>query len=188
MTNNENKTQEARLVLSTPNLSLEIVGSETFVSAQAQVFQSAIIDRLQSGCEDQLTAATTQLPGPPPAPHQPPAATVPFPKVVHIEGDTVQLLKKPPGKSTSEKAVATVLIYLWAKRQKGVDRVPVAVLREECRKAGCLDSPNFVAALRDAREWLIIDDAKGPRTLEGGITLPGEEEARRLLEELSNAE
>jgi len=81
--------------------------------------------------------------------------------------------------------VNTGLAYLWAKRNTGVDSVPFNELRDACQEQGCLDKANFAKNMRSAREWIIIEGTKGSSLQTAKLTVPGVEQARKLLEEVN---
>jgi hypothetical protein len=175
---------QTKISLNIHGMSLEIVGSEQFVSDQIEHFRDAIQAALkrEAQTEEEPPEDSTE---PPPAPHKKPTGERKYTNVLHVEGEKVRILKKIPGTTTSKKAVNTALPYLWAKRNAGVDSVPFNELRDACEEQGCLDKANFAKNMRSAREWLIIDGTKGSSLQTAKMTVPGVEHAKKLLEELN---
>jgi hypothetical protein len=176
--------EQARIALTVNGNTFEICGPEDFVSAQAEFFRDAIIETLArstSGTDEEPSPETET---PPAAPHHEPTGKVTYTRVFHIEADKVRILKAVPGSTLSKKAVGTALIYLWAKREAGIDAVPFAELRDLCKDQGCLDT-NFASHMKGARSWIIIDGAKGSSSQTCKITIPGVEKAVELLEQLN---
>jgi hypothetical protein len=179
--------EQARIALTIHGNTFEICGPEAFVSAQAEVFRDAIIDTLArtANTPDEELRATSETPTA--APHQEPTGKQEYTRVLHVEGDKVRLLKAIPGTTLSKKAVGTAVIYLWAKRQAGVDSVPFSELRELCKTQGCLDGANFSSQMKGARSWIIVDGLTGSSAQTCKLTTPGVEHAESLLKQL-NAE
>lgn len=179
-------SDQAKLVLNIKGNTLEISGPEAFVSAQVQLFQEAITTALEETMNQSAEPQTNvEVSGPPPAPHQEPAAGGnPYPNVLHIDGTTVRLLRNQSGVSKAEKAVGTALLYLWGKKRAGIDSAPFSEIREQCQKHACLDSANFSSTMKEAREYLIVD---GPthRSLSCSLTEPGMKRAEELLKQLN---
>lgn len=97
----------------------------------------------------------------------------------------MRLLKSVPGTTNSKKAVGTAVIYLWAKREAGVDSVPFSELRELCKMQGCLDEGNFSSHMKSAKSWIITDGVKGSSAQTCKLTIPGVERAESLLKQLN---
>ena len=175
-------SEQARIALTFRGNTFEISGPEAFVTAQAEAFREAIISSLYSGADFQADDVT---PGaePPAAPHHEPSGTQPrYPNALHIDGDKVQILKGISGTTNTKKAVGTTIVYLWAKRETGVDSVPFSELREACKQHGCLDEANFSSTMKHAREWIVVEGERGSQTCK--LTVPGVEKAEELLKQL----
>lgn len=163
----------------------EISGPETFVASQAEVFREAIIEALARSADKPSEGQNPGADAPPAAPHHDPDGKKEYTRVLHVEGDKVRLLKSVPGSTQSKKAVGTAVIYLWAKRQAGVDSVPFSELRELCKLQGCLDEANFSSHMKGAKSWIIVDGLKGSSAQTCKLTIPGVEQAELLLNQLN---
>lgn len=177
--------EQARIALTIHGNTFEISGPETFVSAQAEVFRDAIIEALAKSASNPEDESTLDTETPPAAPHHEPTGTKSYTRVLHVEGEKVRLLKSVPGTTQSKKAVGTAVIYLWAKREAGIDSVPFSELRELCRLQGCLDPANFAGHMKSAKSWIIIDGTKGSSAQTCKLTIPGVEHAETLLKQLN---
>lgn len=172
-------SEPAKILVNLRGNTIEISGPENFVTAQAEAFREAIIASLTSGCD------TSGENTPPAAPQQNASGNNPYPALLHIEAEKVQILKPIPGTTTSKKAVATAIVFLWGKRQAGINTVPLNDVRELCEHNGCLDGPNFSTTMKNAREWIVLDGPKGGQSCK--LTVPGIAQAEKILKEL-NAE
>ncbi len=176
-------SDQAKISLQIHGISLEIIGSEGFVSGQIEHFRDAIQEALVKGAQTEEEAEAEATIEPPPAPHQEPTGQPKYTNALHVEGDKVRILKKVAGNTTSKRAVNTALVYLWAKRNAGLDSVPFTELRDLCRDQGCLDKGNFAAHMKSGRQWLVIEGRKRAQTAK--LTMPGVERAEELLQELN---
>lgn len=165
--------EQARIALTIHGNTFEISGPEAFVSAQAEVFRDAIIEALaRSANTPEEEAPADDAETPPAAPHHEPTGKQQYTHVLHVEGDKIRLLKSVPGTTQSKKAVGTAVIYLWAKREAGIDSVPFSELRELCKLQGCLDETNFSSHMKSAKAWIIVNGLKGSSTQTCKLTFP----------------
>lgn len=178
-------SEQARIALTIHGNTFEISGPETFVSAQAEVFRDAIIETLAKSAAPEELPVTPDGNVPLAAPHHEPTGKQEYPRVLHIEGDKVRILKTISGTTVSKKAIGTALVYLWAKRESGIDSVPFSELRDLCKDQGCLDSANFASTMKNARSYIITDGTKGSSAQTCKLTLPGVEKAEELLKQLN---
>ena len=186
---------EAKLHLSLEDGVFEISGSELFVSQQIENFKEIILEALQNRTSTTTNVAST------PEERKPPAAdpiqegeksghgfdNKSFPRVLHIEGKVVKIIKKMPGANNAKKSINTALAYLWGPRSVGVEGISYQDIRDLCQNQGCLDSANFAATMQKAREYIIIEGKKGSSVKTCKLTLPGVERAEELLEDLNGA-
>lgn len=184
---------EAKLHLSLEDGVFEISGSELFVSQQIENFKEIILEALQNRKSESPDAED------PAVRIEPPAAdpisegeksehgfdNKSFPRVLHIEGKEVKIIKKMPGSTNAKKSVNTALAYLWGMRSVGVEGISYQDIRDLCQQQGCLDSANFAASMKNAREYIIIEGKKGSSAKTCKLTLPGVERAEELLEDLN---
>ncbi|AZZ94462.1 hypothetical protein EUZ85_28625 [Hahella sp. KA22] len=184
---------EAKLHLSLEDGVFEISGSELFVSQQIENFKDIILESLHS--RKHYTIETNQLTKESAPPAAEPLAEgaksehgfdkKSFPRVLHIEGKNVRIIKKMPGSTSSKKSINTALAYLWGKRSVGEEGISYQEIRDLCQQQGCLDSANFSATIKGAREYIIIEGKKGSSAQTCKLTLPGVERAEELLEDLN---
>lgn len=183
---------EAKLRFSLTEGVFEISGSELFVSQQIENFKESIAQTLITLNTTIPSSPHTISAAPPAAPALPAGAKSEhgfdiksFPRVLHIEGKDVKVIKKMPGTNNAKKSVNTALAYLWGKRSVGVEDVSFQEIRDLCQQQGCLDSGNFAATMKNAREHIIIEGRKGSSAKTCKLTLPGVERAEELLEDLN---
>ena len=174
--------EQAKISLNIRGMSLEITGSEQFVSEQIEHFRGAIQNALKETPVEEETPPEDGT-EPPPAPHKEPTEAPKYTNVLHVEDGKMNILKIVPGSTTSKKAVNTVSIYLWAKRNAGVDSAPFSELRDVCQGQGCLDGPNFASTIKSARPWIIVEGTR--KAEKAKLTVPGVEHAKKLLEQLN---
>jgi hypothetical protein len=174
---------QAKISLNIHGISLEIAGSEQFVSEQIEHFRSAIQSALTKEAEPEEQPPPEPGTEPPPAPHKEPTGEPKYTNALHVEGQKVSILKTVGGSTTSKKAVNAVLIYLWAKRNVGVDSVQFDELRKLCQNQGCLDKANFAKNMRSARAWIVIEGTRKSQTAK--LTMPGVQQAEALLQKLN---
>ena len=172
---------QAKISLNVHGMSLEITGSEQFVSEQIEHFRSAIQSALEEAPPEEKTPSEADI-EPPPAPHKEPTGEPKYTNALHVDGQKVSILKKVAGSTKSKRAVNSALVYLWAKRNAGVDSVPFGELRELCKNQDCLDKPNFAKNMRSAREWIVIEGTRKSETAK--LTMLGVEQAA-LLQKLN---
>jgi hypothetical protein len=184
---------EAKLHLSLEDGVFEISGSELFVSQQIENFKEIILEALQRKKSGPSSSESQSQEDSPPAAEPIPEGEKSkqgfnqksFPRVLHIDDKEVKIIKKMPGANNSKKSVNTALAYLWGKRSVGVEGILYQDIRELCQQQGCLDSANFAAQMKNAREYIIIEGKKGSSVKTCKLTLPGVERAEELLEDLN---
>ena len=171
--------ETARISFTVGGNTFEISGPEQFVTAQAEAFRETLIEALTN----LTTTAAADVEGPPAAEHKDPVegGKVGYPNVIHVEGDKVDILKGAPGNSTNKRAANLVLVYLWAKRELGVDSVGDGELKALCEHHGCLDIKNFFAAIRNCKQFIRLDE--GTKICK--LTQPGIDRAKALLEQMN---
>lgn len=190
----EMSNSEAKLHLSLVEGVFEISGSELFVSQQIDNFKEIIMEALQNSRNNtRAVPRASEEPEAPPAAEKLPAGAKSehgfdqksFPRVLHIEDKEVKIIKRMPGANNAKKTVNTALAYLWGKRSVGNQGVSYQEIRDLCQNQGCLDSGNFSATMKGARELIIIEGKKGSSAQTCKLTLPGVERAEELLEDLN---
>lgn len=165
---------------------LEVGGSEEFVSENID----KLTEYLKHNTQDNVTldegaeAENVNDPGPVEAPSAEPGNSNRYSKSLHFEGDDIRILKKMPGTNNAQKSVNTALVYLWAKKQVGIDDVPYTEIRELCKNQGCLDSANFSAHMKSARQEIIVSGKQYSAAKTCKLTLPGVGKSIELLDSL----
>ena len=119
--------EQATIRLQFHGISFEIAGPENFVTQQSETYREQISELLLKAArllDHELAVEEETEDAPPAAPHQDPTGKPAFTNVLHVENDKVKILKKIPATTLSKRAVNSVLIYLWAKRNLGMDAIP----------------------------------------------------------------
>ncbi len=186
-------SNEARFHLSIRDGIFEITGSEEFVSEQINGFKDAILNTLTRRTVDTIPLAASPVSPPPQIQLEKPAEEEPsfgspldtYNRVLHMEGEQVRVLKRIPGGTLAKKTVNAALVYLWGKRSLGITEVPMQEIRQLCQEQSCLDPSNFAGILKNAKEFILLDGKKGSSAKTCKLTIPGMEEAEKLLAQLN---
>lgn len=176
---------------------LNIEGSELFVTQQVDAFKEHILSALERAAEG--PAVIRQLPSPSqdaPITPQPPRsgdaqndsikAQNQFPRVLDEMNGKLKVTASIKGKNTAERAINLILAYLWGK--ENLLNEPTAEykeLRDLCAEHACLDSSNFSSTLTSKKHLILIDGTKGSSSKLCKLTYPGREEAKEVLKMLS---
>lgn len=173
--------EQAKVHVSLRDGVLEFAGSEEFVAQQVALFKDLIHEKMRS------IVMVPEKPANKPSGDQAPAGTIgigQYPNVLAEHDDKVQILKNVPGSSTQEKAINTALLYLWAKDALGVSDVPYQEIRGACEHQACLDSGNFSAHMKSAKQWFLVSGSGKNQTVK--LTIPGKAQAEVLLKSLQS--
>jgi hypothetical protein len=186
----------ARLRISMKDGEFELAGSELFVTQQIENFKELIVESLKKNPLDFNNQNETQSSGLLIAEgvinndnkNIPPAGELSassFERVFHVDNGQIKIIKKAPGSNDAKKTVNVALIYLWAKETVGIASVSFSEIRDLCQEQGCLDSGNFSKVINRKREWIIVEGSGQSQTCK--LTLPGREEALKIIRELNKA-
>lgn len=184
------ETNKASVKISLKDGTFEIEGSEEFLNIHMDFLKEFVNQNIQFQYQDDSDediADNSDLPGPEAAPHTKSDGKITYTKVLHLEGETVKIIKKMPGSNKAQKSINTALVYLWGKRELGIDNIPFTEIRELCKNQGCLDSANFAAHMKSAREDIIVDGKSGSAAKTCKLTIPGVEKAENLISTLNGA-
>lgn len=188
--------KSAKIRISIKDGEFELSGSELFVSQQIDSFRDLIVESLKdkefslqnnsdtgnvqaleeenSNQHDSQTTSTTEL--------TPEVRN--YPRVFHIDGDKIRIIKRAPGNNNARKSINTALLYLWATESLDGREITYSDIRELCKEQGCLDSKNFSAQMKSAKEYMIVDGGGKSQVLK--LTLPGREKAEEIIKELNS--
>jgi hypothetical protein len=182
-------SNEARIKLSVRDGILEIEGSEKFVSEQADAFREVVASLLQQPRESNGGGARLQTGTSDGAGSYRNVATASslseYETVFVMADGKIQILKGIPGNGKAGKTMNAALLCLFANELQGNTEVGFDTIRDLCQAHGFLDSSNFSATLKEAKEHLIITGTS--RRLSAKLTVPGRKEAQRLAEGLKTA-
>lgn len=178
--------EKASIKISLRDGQFEIAGSESFVSGSIELLRDIILASHANLIDEEKVTLENQTSTPPEeAPHQTTGSAKRFLNVLHIEGDKVSIIKTLPAGNNSEKTVKAALLYLWGKKQAGIDAVNINEIREVCKSLSCFDSANFSATIQGARSNFIVEGKKGSQSKMCKLTIPGVEAAVKLLETMN---
>lgn len=186
----------AKIRISIKDGEFELSGSELFVSQQIESFRDLIVESLkdkefslQKNSEneepkkiEERIEKSNQFENSDGTELAPDVKN--FPRVFHIDGDKIRIIKRAPGNNNARKSVNTALLYLWATDSIGSREVTYSDIRELCKEQGCLDSKNFSSQMKSVREYMIVDGNGKSQVLK--LTLPGREKAEEIIKELSS--
>lgn len=176
----------AKIRIGFGNGEIEIEGSENFVKEQITEFKDLIFSRLKHGStqefytkniQDITNTSVDELP----------STTEPDKDLLNIfsfkEGKLSILLHQAPGASKKQQMINIAYLYLYGNLINGIEQVNTNDIREVCTKFSCLDSSNFMTAMKKEKTGFLISDNKGKGS---NITLtqPGKKIAKELVDNL----
>lgn len=179
-------SNEARFYLSIKDGVFEISGSELFVSQQISAFKEVIdntISHQKTQIENipynmasetliEISQGTTD-------------SSIDHSRILDLSGEKTRIIKSIKGSNTAEKVRKVALLYLRGEEFKNRQDIPFSEVRDLCRDQGCLDS-NFSSIVKSNKALFIVDGVSGGnKTFR--LTLPGREEADKLIQELNAA-
>ena len=163
------------------NFEVELCGSEEFVAKYEEKF--SLTKKLHE-LPDKIPAAqlkTTQRDSTSAESH----IDKGYKYVFDHGGEKTKLLvnTKRLGKKKSEQQVNVVLLFLFGESLKGVEKMSNKELRSACKVRKCLDS-NFIANIKNKKEWFSTDGTKGSANQETRLTPLGKEQAEELADKI----
>ena len=180
---------------------LEIVGSEEFVSKQIERFEDLIKQAFasppppppqpqpQQQQQQQPRFADRDVTPPTPhgnvAPADRGAGLEAYPNVFAVHGDKIQITKDIPGSNPADKMVAAAELFALASSLTGTEEVTFGAIRNVCKEHGCLDEGNFAAKLKEQKELFTFAGKKGSRNQTVKLTQPGRKAAQLLARQLN---
>jgi hypothetical protein len=189
-------TNDAKFSFSFSDGTLEVSGSELFVTQQVEGFRQVIIDALQQAAT--MPVVVHRLPmhsqgavedAPVPSsggPKHSEPSTNPYPYVLDVMNDKIKITKSMKGSNTAEKAIKLILSYMWGKEKLlGQSTADYKELRDLCEEHACLDSSNFSSTLTSKKQWIVVDGVKGSSGKVCKLTYPGREKAEEMLKEMN---
>lgn len=180
------------------NDTIEISGSEEFVSRQIELFKDSIVARLEKPVanNNSLQRERSVLYLDPPnnkvaqdiiefvAKDETPNSSMNFDNVFVITGQGLSIIADVPGSSTAQKMINLILIYMYAKHKTGVEEVPFKELRDMCEKYGEIDKPNFSKILNSNRKFFLTTGES--KNQFARLIRPGIKAAESLIFELNS--
>jgi hypothetical protein len=103
-----------------------------------------------------------------------------------VEDEKIKLIIKTPGGDKRDRTIKTALLLVFANNSVlNRDSIKNKEIIDACKHQSCLDSNNFASAIKSAankktkQEYFIVGKDKDVK-----LTKPGEEEAKKLIEEI----
>lgn len=185
----------AKIRISLKDGEFELSGSELFVSQQITSFRELIVESLQKQKFELITPQTQSQPQQLQSPinqvstgdsqeNNEIKTAANFSRVFHVDNGGIRIIKRAPGNNNAHKSVNTALMYVWAKSSMGQEEVAFNEIRDLCKSQGCLDSSNFAAHMKSAKEEMVIQ-GKG-KFAKAKLTIPGLERALAIIEDLNS--
>lgn len=172
-------TDNARVHISVSSGTIEIEGTENFVTAQINRFEPYIksaFDRAKKTIANNADA----LPG---VGEKGPNDLTKYSNLFAVSDGEVKILKDLPGDSKAQKTVSAALLMAFANTFLGVEATSYDTIRDICNAHACLDSANFSKTLKAEKEIFIIGGTSKRQTLT--LSMPGKRKAEEMAKKLS---
>lgn len=102
-------------------------------------------------------------------------------QVIHIDGSEFQIITTKIKGSKAEMQIKYCLLFCLAKDFFGEKLVSSKELREVCQYFDCYDSGNFANNLTNKKSFFIPEGEKGSSNKQFKLTAPGKEEAKNII-------
>lgn len=186
----------SRFKFSAAERTIEIEGSESFVSQQIEQMKDVIsyfiahppvvhastpVVTVTDTRTSEIVTATVAVTN-----ERQTGSVEAFPNTFDSLDGALKLIAEVPGDSKKMQAVNAGLIYGYACSLQGKETFPADEVRDICIEHGILDAPNFAKSFNDKRIFIVGGVKGGKKTLK--LTLAGKKAALQLIEEIeSNA-
>lgn len=178
---------------------IEISGSEEFVTTQLETFKELIQTSYQAILENKSIISqnpeSTEIIRKETVPAleiQPYTdfedvtnKSLDYSNVLVILQDKIQIIADLPGDSKAKQMINCILLFLWAKLQKGEEVLTFTEVREFCQYYGVLDSANFAMYMDKNKKYFMLSGDMRNKTIR--LIHPGIKEAERLITELNKS-
>jgi len=178
-------TGQAKFVLTTPDFTINLEGSESFVSKQVENIDHLIRDlktsispKKKPDVEKNTIAEVNGTGG-----ETSNNLLEKYPRVYAILNEQLKILPKAPGNNNKTKTANLVLLFAYYQLKSGAETVDTANIRPYCEHQNCLDKANFAAAFKGNSNF-ISDGKRGGKTTVK-LSHDGIAAAEKLLEVLS---
>jgi hypothetical protein len=178
-----------------------ISGSETFVTEQSSQYKDLIIDFVNRMSTPMIEEKTTKqltyeiLPTPKgnkkveDADYLDVSSTPTHLKhenVFVIDSDRIQLICDIPGRSTAQRMINVILIYMWAKLQMNIEEIFFSELRDVCEHYGEFNASNFSRYISAQKKYFLLSGSG--KSQKAKLIRPGIKAAEGLIQQLNNSQ
>jgi hypothetical protein len=180
----------ASIRISVHGISIEITGSEEFVSDQIEVYQDFILEKLETASPIQSDTSSNDGEEPKTKRSDDGKNRLhSYRNIYALDDDEIRLLlNEVPGSSYSEQTTNAALLYLFGKDLAGSDKdeFDTDEIRNLCKQYGCLDESNFMRHLKSDKRAFIIKGGGKNHTVK--LTHPGRQDAKDLIRMIESDE
>jgi hypothetical protein len=196
--NHRDGLEESKTKFLVNDTTIEISGSEEFVSRQIELLKDSIVSRLEK------LSAPIKL-SEPRSVHYLPSPTIlnagqdiiefvqrdnqntgelDYENVFVVSGQEISIIADVRGSNTSQKMINFILLYMYAKLRIGIDEVSFKELRDMCEKYGEVDKPNFSKILNQNRKYFLTSGES--KSQFARLIRPGVKAAESLIIDLNS--
>jgi hypothetical protein len=178
----------ASIRISVHGISIEITGSEEFVSEQIEAYQDLFHEKLKTASATQSGPSLSEAEEPKTKRRDEDENRIDSYKNIYAldDGEVRLLLNEIPGSSYSEQTTNAALLYLFGKNLSGSeqDEFDTDEIRDLCKQYGCLDEANFMRHLKSDKRAFIVKGSGQSHTIK--LTHPGRQDAKELIREIES--
>lgn len=186
-------TGSAKFRLVIAGSTVELEGSEEFVSKQLQAFESTISGLISAHttCAPSVHSAaqlastpkscTTEDCGNASSCESTGLVLAKYPNTFEEMNGQLRIIANVQGANKKAKSRSLALLYIYGRCLLGQEPVQTDEVRAVCNDHGCLDSGNFAKLFRE-KGVFVIDGVKGSDKKYVKLSVPGKKEAQELIE------
>jgi hypothetical protein len=174
----------ARVHISLQDGTLEIEGTESFVTEQLTRFEPLI-----KGAFEYPQRPSPKKPAGNPVSEETSessdtsAAIEEYSNLYAVADGKVQILKDLPGSNKAQKTVSAALLLSHANGLIGNETTTYDAIRDLCSAHACLDGTNFSKTVKGEKEFFIIGGTSKHQTVK--LSVPGRRKAEELAKKLN---
>lgn len=186
-------TGSAKFRLVIDGSTVELEGSEEFVSNQLHAFESTIAELISAHAACPSSVHSTVQPAATPKSYvaedcgnassceSTGSALAKYPNTFEEMNGQLKIIANVQGANKKAKSRSLALLYIYGRSLLGQEPVQTDEVRAVCSDHGCLDSGNFAKLFRE-KGVFVIDGVKGSDKKYVKLSVPGKKEAQELIE------